>query len=123
MVGQYLQNDGTLDPLEVAMAPEHNEYGQMQMRKRSSKRSHFGFQMLPNRRIRFARKTLQGVTLPTETSSQISMIKGLLARYGPCLESQEGAHQLNEDCFTQKENEFLKLLAKKLTNLRFKYIL
>ena len=119
MIGQHLKNDDFLRPLEVAMTPENNEYGQMKMQKRS----HLGFQMLPNRRIRFAGKTLQGVTLPTETSSQISMIKGLLTRYGPCLESQEGGHQLNEECFTKKENEFLKLLAKKLTNLRFKYIL
>ena len=119
MIGESLKNDGALLPFDVSMAPEGDEYEQMKMNKLSQ----LGFRMLPDRRIRFGGKILQGVTLPKSASSQISIIKRLLTRYGPCLESQERGYQLNEDCFAKRENEFLKLLAKNLSNLRFKYIL
>ena len=97
--------------------PYGNEQDKMNML------SKLGFRMLPDRRIRFGGKTLQGVTLPKSNASQISIIKRLLTRYGPCLEAQKNGYQLNEDCFAKRENEFLKLLAKNLSNLRFKYIL
>jgi hypothetical protein len=120
MIGESVPDDASLLPFEVPMAPEDDENGQMKMNKLSQ----LGFRMLPDRRIRFGGKTLQGVTLPKSSSSQISIIKRLLTRYGPCLETnQERGYQLNEDCFAKRENEFLKLLAKNLSNLRFKYIL
>ena len=136
--GQLRVNEKFLRPIEVAMTPEDNDYDPMKMGKRSEvglqmlpnrktrsagKPLQVGFQMLPNRQIRFAGKTLQGVILPRETSSKISLIKMLLARYGPCIEAQEGGHQLNEECFTKKENEFLKLMDENLTKLKFKYVI
>ena len=120
MIGESVKGDDSLLPFEVPMTPEDDEDEEMKMNKLSQ----LGFRIMPNRRIRFGGKTLQGVTLPKSSSSQISIIKRLLTRYGPCLESnQERGYQLNEDCFTKRENEFLKLLAKNLSNLRFKYIL
>ena len=108
-------------PLEVAIPGDDEQYDNEQTQKNML--SKLGFRVLPDRRIRFGGKTLQGVTLPKSTSSQISIIKRLLNRYGPCLEAQKNGYQLNQDCFAKRENEFLKLLAKNLSNLRFKYIL
>ena len=108
-------------PLEAAIPGSEEEYDNEQTQKNIL--SNLGFHVLPDRRIRFGGKTLQGVTLPKSTSSQISIIKRLLNRYGPCLKAQKNGYQLNQDCFAKRENEFLKLLAKNLSNLRFKYIL
>ena len=87
-----------------------------------AKRSQVEFEVLPGRRVRLAGKILQGVTLPKTKSSQISMMKNLLAMYGPCLKVQKGGNYLNVDCFNKKENDFMKRLTETLSNLKFKYI-
>ena len=120
MIDESVENDASLLPFDVSTTPEGGENEQLKMNKFSQ----LGFRLLPGRRVRFAGKTLQGVTLPKSSSSQISILKRLLTRYGPCLETnEERGYQLNEDCFAKRENEFLKVLAKHLSNLRFKYIL
>ena len=121
MLDETLQNDPSLLPFDVPLSVDETQYENEQAQKNMLTK--LGFRVLPDRRIRFGGKTLQGVTLPKSTSSQISIIKRLLNRYGPCLEVQKSGYQLNQDCFAKRENEFLKLLAKNLSNLRFKYIL
>ena len=108
-------------PFDVsAIVPEDDEANeQMEIRNLSQ----LGFQMLPDRRVRFGGKTLQGVTLPKGASKQFAVIKKILSRYGPCLEIQDGTYQLNDDCFAKKENEFLKMLSEGLATLKFRYVL
>ena len=118
MVGEPLEYDKFVLPLDGSIIPEASKHEHMKMRKRSQ----LGFEVLPGRRIRFAGKILQGVTLPKNKSSQMSMMKNLLARYGPCLEVQKGGNHLNVDCFNKKENDFMKRLTENLSNLKFKYI-
>ena len=118
-IGNSLINDASILPVQTSMTPENDHNERMIMKKRSQ----LEFSVLRDRRIRFGGKTLQGVTLPKRTTSQVSIIKRLLTRYGPCLETQEAGYLLNKDCFDKREAEFLKRLAKHLSNLRFKYIL
>ena len=125
MLDETLKNavPASLLPFEIPMThiedgePFENGQGKMGLL------SKLGFKMMEDRRIRLGGKTLQGVKLPKSASSQISIIKRLLTRYSPCLEAQQQGYQMNEDCFAKRENQFLKLLAKNLSNLRFKYIL
>jgi hypothetical protein len=119
MVKGYLQKGASFLPFDVPMAPGYNENEKIKI----TNLSQLGFGMLPDRRIRFGGKTLQGVTLPKSIPKQFSIIKKLFTWYGPCLESKNKGYQLNDDCFSQRENEFLKELSKSLTTLRFKYIL
>ena len=118
---QSFQDDSILLPFKFILGPEDAgiDDGNIKM----SELSKIGVRILPNRKIRFGSKTLQGVTLPKSASAQMSIMKRLLTRYGPCLEAQNTGYQINPDCFAKKENQFLKLLAKNLSNLRFKYIL
>ena len=119
IVAESLQNDASLLPFEVSMSPENDENEQTKI----AHISQLGFQILPDRRIKFGGKTLQGVTLPKSISKQFSIIKKLFTWYGPCLEVKRRGYQLNDDCFSKREYEFLKLLSKSLTSLRFKYII
>jgi hypothetical protein len=120
MVMESLQNDASLLPIEVPLSPEYDNENTEIDRNSLSK---LGFGVLPDRRIILGGKILQGVTLPKSTSKQLSIITRLLTWYGPCLEVQKGGYQLNDRCFSKRENEFLRLLSESLTNLRFKYIL
>ena len=115
MVMESLQNDASLLPLY--------EYDDENEQLKTNTLSKLGFGVLPDRRITLGGKILQGVTLPKNSSKQLSIITRLLTWYGPCLKVQNGGYQLNENCFSKRENQFLKLLSESLTNLRFKYIL
>ena len=117
---ESLQKDASLLPFEVPLSPEYNNENAEIDRNSVSK---LGFGVLPDRRIILAGKIIQGVTLPKSASKQLSIITRLLTWYGPCLEVQNGGYQLNDRCFSKRENEFLRLLSESLTKLRFKYIL
>ena len=115
MVMESLEKDASLLPLYEY----DDENGQIKMNTLSK----LGFGVLPDRRIALGGKILQGVTLPKSPSKQLSIITRLLTWYSPCFKVQKRGSQLNEDCFSKRENQFLKLLSESLTNLRFKYIL
>ena len=82
-----------------------------------------GIQMLQDGRIRFGTKTLKGVRLPENPSAQIRIMEKLLNWYWPCFQSKQEGYELDTGCFAEQEDEYLKHLAKTVSNLRFKYIL
>ena len=82
-----------------------------------------GFRKLPYRKLRLAGKRIQGEILPKTVSSQILILKLLQQWYTPCIQRQQNRFKMNEDCFAKKQKQFLRLRAKHMSDLRFKYIL
>ena len=76
--------------------------------------SKLGFQVLPDRRLCFAGRTLKGIYLPKNMALQIAIIQRFLVWYLPCIEDGGGFYKLNNDCFAKRENTFLKMYIKSL---------
>ena len=116
---EFTRTTRTQNTFSVPSIGTHDGNGKLNLKHISS----LGLRILPNRQVRFAGRNLRGVTLPKKISSQMSIIKTLLARYSPCIRRNQNGFKMDERCFNEKENEFLKLLAKNMSDLRFKYIL
>lgn len=122
MVGEYLKYGKYVVP-KMGFYMNSRKRSILDTLIRSTVNAMLEIEVLPGRRIRFAGKILKGVRLPKTLSAQKSMMDTIVATYGPCLEVQTGGNYLNEDCFNKKEQDFLIFLTKKLSNLKFKYIL
>ena len=83
----------------------------------------FGIQMMEDGQIRFGEKTLKGVGMSDSASGQARIMKNILNWYSPCFQNQDDDYQIDMDCVSEMEEEYLQRLAKKVLNLRFKYIL
>ena len=63
------------------------------------------------------------VTGRSMTGVLLSINRKLLKWYWPCFEKIDDGYQLDIECFSEHEDEYLKHLANTVSNLRFKYIL
>ena len=82
-----------------------------------------GFRAVKDGRLFLRGKPLRGVTWPQQRGLQISLIKKLLVHYSTCIKILKRSYSLNQKCVMKKENQFHKLLKKRLITLRFKYII
>ena len=83
--------------------------------------SKLGLTILPNRKACFAGKMLAGVKMPRHAALQSLALKYLLIWYLPCVEVPgNDAFVLNENCFADRENRFLKIYYLSLSSARGK---
>ena len=66
--------------------------------------------ILPDRRVCFAGRIPLGIYLPRNSWMQYKIIKRMILWYLPCLQLQENVYNLNNTCYTRKENQFLIML-------------
>ena len=69
--------------------------------------SKLGVSVLPDHHLCLFGRLLNGIVLPKNMLLQISILKGLLAWYSPCLLVNGSNYQISNVCFEQRENQFL----------------
>ena len=80
--------------------------------------SKLGIWTLPNRRMCFAGRTINGIVLPKQKGLKEKAMKSLIVWYLPCLELKSSdptklsSFQMNNSCFFRRQNELLKIYSK-----------
>ena len=80
--------------------------------------SKLGIWTLPNRRMCFAGRTINGIVLPKQKMLKEKAMKSLIVWYLPCLEltrpdpTKLSSFQMNSSCFYRRQNELIKVYSK-----------
>ena len=74
--------------------------------------------ILSDRRVFFAGKIPKGIYIARDRWLQNNVIKRMILWYLPCLELQGNYYNLNNACYTRKENKLLIMLRKSLKHTR-----
>ena len=68
-----------------------------------------GVKILPNRRLCFGGRPIQGIFLPRNHSFQVELVKRFLVWYSPCVELSNNRYKINKYCMKRREYNFLKM--------------
>ena len=82
--------------------------------------SDLGINVLPDQHLCFFGRLMNGIVLPRNHLLQIPILKGLLTWYSPCLLVDQGYFKLDENCFDERESQFLGTFMNSVLNFTTK---